>query len=69
MLNGSDTCRSKEAAGKYSEENCSCCSGLLNSKELLVSRRIGSNLGGKVQLTFKLVLLLFFETTSVSEGI
>lgn len=59
MLNGSDTCRSEEAAGKYSEESCSCYSGLLNSEELVVPRRTGSNIGGEVQLPFELLLLLF----------
>lgn len=69
VLNGNDTCGSKEAAGKYSKENCSCYSGLLNSKELRVSGRTGSNLGGEVHLPFELVLLLFTFTTSSSEGV
>ena len=66
MSNGNDTCRSKEVPGKYNEDNCPCFIGLLNSKELLVSRRIVSDLRGEVQLPFyyeepKLVLLLFVK--------
>lgn len=35
MLNGNDTCRSKEVPGKYNEDNCLCYIGLLDSEELL----------------------------------